>query len=119
MFFFIFLILPLVDLYPQERDTSRIRVLKDLCWENRITNPPDALSYGHQALMLVKQLESYEYEATINNYLGIIQRNVGDHATALEYFFNAKRIAEEQKNSYNTNMLLLYILESCINSDLL
>jgi signal transduction histidine kinase len=107
LFFFIFLILPLVDLYPQERDeslmgtdsdTSRIRVLKDLCWENRFTNPADALNYGHQALMLVKQFESYEFEATINNYLGIIQRNVGDHATALEYFFKAKRIAEERQN---------------------
>ena len=104
------LIILSVNVYPQDKndslliqlesatDTAKIRVLKDLCWENRYTNPADALNYGLQALTLVKQLEIFELEATINSYLGIIQRNIGDHATALEYFFNAKRIAEEQKN---------------------
>ncbi|MCK4750154.1 MAG: tetratricopeptide repeat protein, partial [Bacteroidales bacterium] len=128
-FFLVFLILLTVNLYPQDRndsllnllgtvtDTARIRVLKDLCWVNRYANPADALNYGLQALTLVKQLESYELEATINNYLGIIQRNVGDHATALEYFFIAKRIAEEQQNvidqAYSLNNIGdIYNLES-------
>jgi len=87
----------LVILLESATDTARIRVLKDLCWENRYTNPADALRFGLQAMSLMKQFEIYELEATINNFLGIIQRNIGDHATALEYFFNAKRIAEEQK----------------------
>lgn len=88
----------LLNLFDAASDTARIRILKDLCWENRYTNPADALKYGLQALSLVKQLEIYKSEATINNYLGIIQRNIGDHATALEYFFNAKRLAAEQQN---------------------
>jgi len=96
-----------INLYPQDRndslrnllesvtDTARISVLTDLCWENRYSNPSDALKYGLQALSLVKQLGSYEQEAIIHGYLGIIQRNVGDHAAALEYFFNSQRLAEE------------------------
>jgi len=99
-----------INLYPQERneslpnlpesvsDSARIILLKDLCWENRFSNPADALRYGLEAMALVKQFEAHPQEATINNYLGIIQRNIGDHAMALEYFFNAKRIAEEQEN---------------------
>ncbi len=78
-------------------DTARIRILKDLCWENRYSNPSEAMRYGLEALALVKQFENYELAANINNYLGIIQRNVGDHASALEYFYKAQQIAEEQK----------------------
>jgi signal transduction histidine kinase len=79
-------------------DTARIRVLKELCWENRFSNPSEALKYGLEALSLIRQLEATEYEANINNYLGVIQRNIGDHATALEYFLNAKRIAQAEQN---------------------
>ena len=76
-------------------DTTKIRLLKELCWETRYTNPPDALNYGLQALALARSLEMPEEQAVINNYLGVIHRNVGDHATALEYFFSAQRLAEE------------------------
>ncbi len=98
-------------------DTSQIRILKDLCWENRFTSPAEALGYGLQALALADKLESYELEASINNYLGIIQRNVGDHATALEYFFSAKGIAEELRNAEDKAYALnnigdIYNLES-------
>ena len=98
-------------------DSVRIRILKDLCWENRYTNPAEAMRYGLQALELVKQFEYVGQEATINNYLGIIHRNIGDHAMALEYFFNAKRIAEASQNvtdlaySFN-NIGDIYNLES-------
>ncbi len=73
---------------------ERIGVLLDLCWENRYSQPVVALRYGLEALKLAKEFESYEDEATVNNYLGIIQRNVGNHAMALEYFFKAQRIAQ-------------------------
>ena len=73
---------------------ERLGLLRELCWENRYSQPVVALSYGLEALKLAKQFESYEDEATINNYLGIIQRNVGNHAMALEYFFKAQRIAQ-------------------------
>lgn len=78
-------------------DTARIRILKDLCWENRYSNPSEAMRYGLEALALVNQLENKELAANIHNYLGIIQRNIGDHASALEYFYKALRIAEEHK----------------------
>jgi len=99
----------MADVYPQHltdsleielgsaSDTARIRILKDLCWENRYTNPALAMGYGLEALSLVRQFEHHRFEANINNYLGIIQRNIGDHASALEYFFNAQQIAEEQE----------------------
>jgi signal transduction histidine kinase len=85
----------LLALLEQAEDTSRIRLLTELCWENRYHNPPEALRYGLEALSLLKETERYSELANINNYLGIIQRNVGDHATALEYFFEARELGRE------------------------
>ena len=85
----------LLNLLDSATDTSMIKVLKELCWERRYSNPPEALRYGLEALSLLRQHEMLSEKAEINNYLGIIQRNVGDHATALEYFFSAQQIAEE------------------------
>lgn len=104
------MILLSVNMYPQNQIDSlmnqldsavgedKIAILKDLSWENRYTRPEEALKYGLEALSLVNEYESHSYEATINNYLGIIHRNVGNHAMALEYFFNARRIAQAQNN---------------------
>ncbi len=85
----------LLNLLESASDTSSILILMELCWENRYSNPPVALNYGLQALSLLRNIEMYAEEAVTNNYLGVIQRNVGDHASALEYFFNAQHIAED------------------------
>ncbi len=85
----------LLNLLESASDTSSVRILMELCWENRYSNPPVALNYGLQALSLSRNMEMYAEEAATNNYLGVIQRNVGDHASALEYFFSAQHLAEE------------------------
>jgi signal transduction histidine kinase len=104
------LLLLAVRMYPQDQTDSllnrlesvsgeeKIGILKDLCWENRYSHPEEALRYGLEALTLVKEFESYGHEANIHNYLGIVQRNVGNHAMALEYFLNARRIAQATNN---------------------
>jgi signal transduction histidine kinase len=123
------LILISVQLYSQDRndsilsviesapDTAKVRMLSELCWEYRFTDPPQALGYGLRALSLVKQLGNHQLESTLNNYLGVIQRNVGDHALALEYFYQAKHIAEEQQDQTNLGYALnnigdIYNIES-------
>ena len=88
----------LQNLLASAEGEARIGILKDLCWEYRYSHPEDALKYGLEALALVKEYESYGHEASIHNYLGIIQRNVGNHAMALEYFFTAQRLAQARNN---------------------
>ena len=87
----------LLNLLESDSDTSSVRILMELCWENRYSNPPAALNYGLQALSLLRNIEMYAEEAELNNYLGVIQRNVGDHASALEYFFSAQHLAEDHQ----------------------
>ena len=91
----------ILSLLESAPDTVKVRILSELCWEYRFTDPPQALGYGLRALSLVNQLGNHHLEATLDNYLGVIQRNVGDHALALEYFYKAKRIAEEQQDRTN------------------
>jgi signal transduction histidine kinase len=88
----------LLNLLKSAGEADRVGILMELCWENRFNNPAEALSYGLEALTLVKKYEQYEYEPAIYNYLGIIQRNVGDLASALEYFLNARDLAGEHQN---------------------
>ena len=88
----------LLSLAESAHDTVRIRVLKELCWEFRFIDPAEALKFGLEALTLANQQENSKHKASINNYLGVIQRNTGDHAQALEFFNNAKRIAEATNN---------------------
>jgi len=85
----------LLKLLESASDSSSVRLLKELCWDNRYSNPPAALKYGLQAMSLLRTIEMYGEEAGLNNYMGVIQRNVGDHASALEYFFAAQQIAED------------------------
>ena len=106
----------LLNMVESAPDSTKIRLLKELCWENRYTNPSDALKYGLQALALARDLEMPEEEADINNYLGIIHRNVGDHARALEYFFTAQKLAadyhdDEQLGYAYNNIGDIYNLE--------
>lgn len=88
----------LQNLLASASDTSSVRILMELCWENRYSHPPEALNYGLRALSLLRNIDGmYAEEAGLNNYLGVIQRNVGNHASALEYFFSAQRIAEDHQ----------------------
>jgi len=117
-----------VNLYPQKNidsllmaletatDTGRLYILKELCWESRYNHPPEAMEYGLQALALAQQFKMYEEEASINNYLGVVQRNFGDYAKALEYYSEALGIAEEHqvKREYayaNNNIGDIYNIE--------
>ncbi len=103
----------LLGLLETAEEADRIPLLMDLCWENRYNNPADALGYGLEALSLAKEYERFTEEATLNNYLGIIQRNVGDLATALEYFLMARDLAtehgdQEQEAYANNNIGDIY-----------
>ena len=89
-------------------DTTKIRLLKELCWENRYSNPPEALRFGLEGLSLSRQVNSYVDESEIGNFLGIIQRNVGDNAGALEYFLASKHLAEK----YGIDRELAYSLNN-------
>jgi signal transduction histidine kinase len=76
-------------------DTSLVRVLNRLAWLHRTFDSKQGLSYGHEALRHAQELKFYAGWAQAANYTGVLERNVGNYAEAMELFYTAKRLAEE------------------------
>jgi signal transduction histidine kinase len=86
----------LIELLKTTKDTARLEILMQLCWDKRYYQPVEAMEYGLDALTLAWLYNLPEKKAIIYNYLGVVQRNFGDYANALEYYFLALKEAEEQ-----------------------
>ncbi len=73
-------------------DTSRVKLLCDLCWEYRFVSADKALEYGEQALSLSNDLEYDKGIAQSYNDMGIVFIDQGKYSKAIEYFDNAMQI---------------------------
>jgi len=80
---------------PSARDTARVEILDSLAWIYRGTDFGQAMKYAQQAAKEVALLGYPRVRAENNNYLGVIYRNVGSYAKAMECFIEARKIAEE------------------------
>ena len=76
-------------------DYDKMLFYKQVCWNSRLYNSRAALHFGAKALKLSKDLDDYEQEASILNYLGVVSRNMNNYPIALEYYFEADKIAGE------------------------
>ena len=70
-------------------DTSRVKLLSDLCWEYRFISAEKALDYGNQALMLAKKLKYDKGIAQAYNDMGIIHIDRASYAEAMNFFNRA------------------------------
>jgi PAS domain S-box-containing protein len=73
-------------------DSLKVRALAALCWEYRDSDPKKAMEYGFEALKLAQNKPIDSLYAEINNYLGVINRNMGNYDKALTYFFSAIKV---------------------------
>jgi signal transduction histidine kinase len=80
---------------PSLQDTVRVRALNRLAWLHRTFDSKQGLNYGHEALRRAEELKFYAGWAQAANYTGVLERNVGNYADAMELFYTAKRLAEE------------------------
>jgi tetratricopeptide (TPR) repeat protein len=82
-----------------EPDTTKIRILNDLCWKNRSSDPRVSLQYGLEALKIGHQIESKVHQALSSNYIGVVYRNLGEYNQALRYYFDALKLSKEVADS--------------------
>jgi len=54
------------------KDTNRVKILCDLCWEYRFVSAEKALAYGNKALELAQQINYSKGVAQSYNDMGII-----------------------------------------------
>lgn len=61
------------------QDTNRVKVLTNLCWTYKDTNPLKALEYGEKALQLAQKLSYKSGIANAYNYLGVVYNTQGNY----------------------------------------
>ena len=88
------------------KDTSRVKILCDLCWEYRFVSANKALEYGNEALALAQELKYTKGIAQSYNDMGIIFIDQGNYQKAIEWFNKSLAIRTELQDS--AGMAALY-----------
>ena len=77
------------------QDTNRVKILNSLVWQYRSSNLEKGIEYALQAQYLAEKLQ-YPYGLAEGYSMGgIVYRNKGDYAHAMEMFFKALQVAEK------------------------
>ena len=88
-------------------DTIRVKILNQLAFELKDTNPIEAISLANQALKISQKLSWQEGEALAYNRIGLGNRALGNYYTAIAYYQENLKIRKKQNNSSgiaNTNL---------------
>ena len=88
------------------KDTNRVKILCDLCWEYRFVSANKALEYGNEALALAQELKYTKGIAQSYNDMGIIFIDQGNYQKAIEWFNKSLAIRTELQDS--AGMAALY-----------
>ncbi len=83
-------------------DTTRVRILSQLCWKSRNNDFVASVGFGKQALELAQKINDYSGQAQVLNFIGVVYRNMGDYIEATKCFFDALKISEQHQISLQT-----------------
>ncbi len=86
------------ELAMAKHDTSRVRIMSELCLEYRLSKLDSAMNYGQRALALAQKINTPESEAIASSRLGYIYRESGDLSKALKLTNKALKFFEEKKD---------------------
>ena len=84
--------LPLIK---SKNDSIKLVALKKICWEYRDSDPKKGMDYGMQALEIAFKHKWNYHIAEIYNFIGIINRNLGNYDKALDFYFNSLQIYDD------------------------
>ncbi len=78
-------------------DNVKVKILQNIAWENRISNPLYALECTNMSLIYAEELSDYYAIAQGINYTGVIYMHQSVYDKAYQYFLEAKDIAIKHK----------------------
>ncbi|MBU0473137.1 MAG: tetratricopeptide repeat-containing sensor histidine kinase [Bacteroidetes bacterium] len=109
------IVLATVDPQTNQNPKNEVNKFLDSCWYYRTSNPLLALDFGNKALNLIEENEYTELKPKTLNFLGVVQRKLGDLSKSYDYFMKALNLANELKDSaqigYTYNNLADYYLK--------
>lgn len=82
-----------------ETPSTQLEILAKETWQFRSKNPMYALECGQEALNLAVKLNDKAKEAEINNFIGVIHRNIGNYPQSLLFYNKALEIAKAINDS--------------------
>lgn len=102
------------------KSDEQIKVLVNLCWENRSSNPRLAIKYGKKALEIIEYSGIDSLKSESYNFLGVVYGNIGDLDSAYYFYKNAYEISLKSKNkltlAYSLNNLGDYYSKNALYS---
>ncbi|MBX3009045.1 MAG: tetratricopeptide repeat-containing sensor histidine kinase [Melioribacteraceae bacterium] len=111
------------DIYLTIKDKKpdeQIKLLINLCWENRSSNPRLAIKYGKKALEIIEYSGIDSLKSESFNFLGVVYGNIGDLDSAYYFYKNAYEISIHSKNkltlAYSLNNLGDYYTKNALYS---
>ncbi|HRG57778.1 MAG TPA: sensor histidine kinase [Bacteroidia bacterium] len=90
-------------------DTSKAKILSDLCWEYRNISLDSAVNYGNRAIDFSRKRKLKQHLAQSLNDLGIIYTDKSEFEKALSLFYESLDIRKNAKDSMGMASLFLKI----------
>ncbi|MBE9467662.1 MAG: PAS domain S-box protein [Bacteroidetes bacterium] len=79
-------------------NNKKIKLLNELCWLYRNTDTDSALIFGTRALELSDSIVNIEEKLKALSFTGVIYRNKGIYAKALELYYEGVKLAKKHNN---------------------
>ena len=79
-------------------NVEKVKLLNELCWIHRNTNTDSALIYGTRALELSDSIGDIEDKIKALSFTGVVYRNKGIYAKALELYYEGAKLAQQYNN---------------------
>jgi two-component system, NarL family, sensor kinase len=79
-------------------DSTKATVLGDLCWHLKYSDPPKALEYGQQSILISKKRGFQELQAYASNNIGVVYWAKSAYDSAVHYIEKTRQIYESLAN---------------------
>ena len=86
------------ELRRETKDSSRLKIYKELLYELSTSEPSQAIQYGQEGLTLSRKIQDKVSEIQVLNKLGIVYYRLGAYEKTLDYFLQVLDLEREFDN---------------------
>lgn len=76
-------------------DSLKAKVLTELSWELRNSEPEKSIDYGLEAIKFAEKHKDYEELVKAYSFIGVSYRILGNYSEAIDYYYNGLQLAKK------------------------